>query len=151
MFHSIFSFLVRSNYFSLFRFLLFLLCYPPKRLSSLFDRFFFFLFFLFLFFFFFWQSHGLVIWPRLGDPFVALNPRKVCVSHSPGWIPGREYTTFSYGPILILLHNFHRVSFPTQSYQDLHSICANLQHSIILWYIGLSLSLLNQYLLFCCT
>ena len=45
-----------------------------------------------LFFFFFWLLLGLVVWPRLDDPFVSQNPKEVCASHSPRWIPGYAYT-----------------------------------------------------------
>ena len=44
---------------------------------------------------------GLVVWLRLGDPFVSQNPRKVCVSHSLGKILGCAYTICSYGQTLI--------------------------------------------------
>ena len=33
--------------------------------------------------FFCWLSLGLVVWPRLGDPFVSQNPKEFCASHSP--------------------------------------------------------------------
>ena len=46
-------------------------------------------------------SLGLVVWPRLGDPFVSPNPRELCSSHSPGRIPGCVYTTCLYGQIWI--------------------------------------------------
>ena len=35
---------------------------------------------------------GLVVWLRLGDPFVSQNPIGVCVSHSLGEILGCAYT-----------------------------------------------------------
>ena len=35
-------------------------------------------------FLFYWISQGLVIWPRLGVPFVSLNPKEVYASHSSG-------------------------------------------------------------------
>ena len=55
---------------------------------------------LFFFLFVCWQSQGLVIWPKLSDPFVFQNPR-VRKSHCPGRIPGSAYTTYSYGQISI--------------------------------------------------
>ena len=50
-------------------------------------------------FFFCWLSQGLVVWPRLGDPFVSQNPKEFCASHFPGQILGCAYTTCSYGQI----------------------------------------------------
>ena len=50
-------------------------------------------------FFFCWLSLGLVIWPRLSDPFISQNLREVCVSHATGWISGCAYTICSYGQI----------------------------------------------------
>ena len=44
-----------------------------------------------LFFCFCWLIVGLVIWPRLGDPFVSQHPRRVCASHSSWRILGCEY------------------------------------------------------------
>ena len=52
---------------------------------------------LFLFFF----SLGVVVWRRLGDPFISQNPWEVCESHSPGRILGCIYTTCSHGQISI--------------------------------------------------
>ena len=46
---------------------------------------------LFLFFYF-WLLLDLVVWSRLGDPFVSSNPSGLCVSHSLGKIPGCAYT-----------------------------------------------------------
>ena len=37
-------------------------------------------------FFFCWLSQGLVVWLRLGDPFVSYYPREFCVSHFQGKI-----------------------------------------------------------------
>ena len=42
---------------------------------------------------------GLVIWPRLGDPFVCQNLIGVYLSHSSGQILGCAYTICSYGQI----------------------------------------------------
>ena len=52
-------------------------------------------------FLFCWPSLRLVIWPRLGDPFISQNPRGVCASHSPGLILGCAYTIGSYGQISV--------------------------------------------------
>ena len=48
---------------------------------------------------FFCLSQRLVVWPRLGDPFVSQNPRELCSSYSPRWILGCAYTTCSYEQI----------------------------------------------------
>ena len=50
-------------------------------------------------FFFSWLSLSLVVWLRLEDPFLSQNHWEVCASHSPGWILGCAYTTYSYGQI----------------------------------------------------
>ena len=47
-------------------------------------------------------SLGLVVWPRLGDPFVSQNPWAVCASHSLGQIMGCEFTIYLCGQISIL-------------------------------------------------
>ena len=44
--------------------------------------------FFFFFFFFFVDSLGLIIWPRLDDPFVSQNPKECCASHFLGRILG---------------------------------------------------------------
>ena len=44
---------------------------------------------------------GLVVWLRLGDPFVSQNPKGVYASHFPGEILGCVYTICSYGQISI--------------------------------------------------
>ena len=44
-----------------------------------------------------WISLGLVVWPRLDDPFISQNPIEVYVSHFPGRILGCAYTIFSCG------------------------------------------------------
>ena len=41
-------------------------------------------------------SISMVVWLRLGDPFVSQNHREVCASHFPGWNPGCAYTNYSY-------------------------------------------------------
>ena len=42
-------------------------------------------------------SSGLVVWPRLGDPFVSQNHREVCALHFPRRIQGCAHTIFSNG------------------------------------------------------
>ena len=46
-------------------------------------------------------SLNLVVWLRLGDPFVSQNHREVCVSNFPGRILGCAFTIRSYGQILV--------------------------------------------------
>ena len=77
MFHSFFSSLVRSRYLSFFS-LTFSFTQWSARTAKSTNR--------HVLFFFYWLSLGLVIWPRLGDPFVSQNPEKVCASHSSGRI-----------------------------------------------------------------
>ena len=55
----------------------------------------------FLFFFFLLLLQGLVVWPRIGDPFVSQNPKGVCASHSPGHILGCAYTICLHGQVSI--------------------------------------------------
>ena len=43
-----------------------------------------------------WLSLGLVVWPRLDDPFVFQNPSEFCSSHFLGRILGRAYNNFLY-------------------------------------------------------
>ena len=42
-----------------------------------------------------WLLQGLVVWPRLGDPFVSQNPKEVCAFHSPRHSRGCAYTIYS--------------------------------------------------------
>ena len=48
-----------------------------------------------------WLLLSLVVWLRLGDPFVSQNPGGVYTSHSSGQFPGCVYTSCSYGQISI--------------------------------------------------
>ena len=52
--------------------------------------------------------------------------------------------------ILNFLHISQRITLPTQSCLALYSFCANLLHSLIMWLIVSSLSLLSRHLLFSC-
>ena len=72
-----------------FRFLSILLGGQPGQQSSQFGK----------FSIFCRLSLGLVVWPKLGDPFVSQNHRRVCASHSPGQILGWAYTICSYDQI----------------------------------------------------
>ena len=67
-------------------------CGQPRQESQLLNGFFF-------FFFFFWLSVGLVVWPKLGDPFVFQTPREFSASHFRGRTSGYADTICSYGEI----------------------------------------------------
>ena len=100
MFHGFFQFLSKARYFSFFSLSFsFTLCSvgTPK---SIIRKVLFFFFFPF-FFFFCWISLGLVVWPKFGNPFLSQNPSEVCVSHSPGQIPGCAYTICSLAQVSI--------------------------------------------------
>ena len=99
--------------------------------------------------FFCWLSWGLVIWPRLGDPFVSQNPRSLCVSFSRTDSGFYIYHLFVWSN-LNFLHNSHWITIPTQACLVLCSFWANLLHSIIMWWIISSQSLQNLYFLFYC-
>ena len=91
MSHSFFNSRVRPRYLFSFRFLSFLLCWQPGQQSPLFGK----------FSFSCWLLLGLVVWPRLGDPFVSQTPRGVYASHSPEQILGCGYTIYLYGKFWI--------------------------------------------------
>ena len=78
MFHSFFQF--SSKVLVLISFFGFLQFYSdqPEQQSPLFSR--------FSFFFVYWLTLDLVVWLRLGDLFVSLNPREVDMSHFLGRI-----------------------------------------------------------------
>ena len=94
-----------------------------------------------------WLLQSLVVWPRLGDPFVSQHPIGVCVSHSPGQMLDCAYTICLYSNFL---HNYQWITLPTQSCLVLYSFCANLLHSFIMWLMFSSLSQHNLHLQFCC-
>ena len=56
-----------------------------------------------------WLSLGLVVWLRLGDPFVSQNPIEVCASQPPGRILGCKYTNFFY--VCMYVFEFFSVSW----------------------------------------
>ena len=82
MFHSFFSSLLKFTYLSLFSLSLIFTLWSARMAK--------------LVFFCCWLSLGLVVWLRLGDPFISQNPREVCASYSPGIILGCTYTICSY-------------------------------------------------------
>ena len=86
-------------------------------------------------------SWYLIVWPRLGDPFVSQNPWGFFESHSPGQILGLLVcSNFTF------LHNSMWITFPTHSCLILYSFCTN---SLVTWLIVSSLSLHNLHLIFC--
>ena len=89
MFHSFFDSLTRSRYLSFFWFSFnFTLGSAGTAKSTIRQV-----------LFFCWLLQGVLVWPRLGDPFVSQKPKGVCVSHSPGRILGYAYTICSYDQI----------------------------------------------------
>ena len=65
-------------------------------------------------------SLGLIIWPRLGDPFVSQNPREVYESHSSGRILGSDYTICLCGQI-----HYHHCYYYYYYYESLTLALAN--------------------------
>ena len=85
----------------------------------------------FLFFFFWWLLYGLVVWPRLGNPFVCQSPSGVCISFY--WTDAGLciYHLFVWSNLNFLL-NSQWITLPTQSYLVLYSFCANLLQLLLL-------------------
>ena len=140
MFHSFFSPLARSRYLSLF-FAFFQ--WSAGMAKSTFRLV---LFFFSFFFFFCWLSLGLVVWSRLGDPFVSQNSRGVCVfNFLDGFcvvhMPLVRMVKFK------LLAQFPVDHLPHPFVSNLILFFANLLHSLIIWLIVLSWSPHN---LLCC-
>ena len=95
-------------------------------------------------FFFFWLLLRLAFWPRLGDPCICQSPIGVYVCHFLGQMLGSAYSDLNF------LHISQWITLTTQSCLVLHSFCANLLHSLIMWLMGFFLSPHNLHLLFCC-
>ena len=89
MFYIFFNSLARSRYQSFFSFSFNLNLRSAETAKSTIREF---LFLLFL---------GLVVRPRLNDPFVSLNPREFCVFYSPGQILDCASTICLYDQILM--------------------------------------------------
>ena len=94
MSHSFFNSLARSWYLSFFSFSFNFTLWSVHNLASFFCS----------------LLQGLVVCPRLSDPFVSQNPKIVCASRSPGQILGFAYIDCSYGQIsvscMILVDHF---------------------------------------------
>ena len=69
MFHSFFSSLARSRYLSPFSLSFSFIQYSTETPKFTIRQ-----------ILFFWLSQGLVVWPRLDDPFVYQNPKEFCAS-----------------------------------------------------------------------
>ena len=89
MFHSFVNSLARPRFYPPFHFPSISICSPPGRKSSQYCK----------FSFCCWLLYDLVVWLRLGDPFVSRNSRRVSAAHSLGQILGCAYTICSYGQI----------------------------------------------------
>ena len=89
---NVWKLIVFTSYLS-FHFISVLPSGQPERQSPLFSR-----FSLFIYLFF-WLSLILVVWTRIGDPFVSQNPRGICASHSPGRFLDCAYTIYLYSQI----------------------------------------------------
>ena len=123
-----------------FRFLSILQCGLPRRRSPLFGRF---------IFCCCWLSLGLVVWPKLDDPFVYQNPREfLCVSFS-RTDSGLCTYHFSVWSNSNFWHNFAWITFPTQLCRVLYPFYDNLTHSLM-WLFISCLSPHNQHLQFYC-
>ena len=95
----------RSRYLCFFSFSLILLCGQPGRQRPKFGN----IYFscrLWL---------GLVVWPRLGDPFVSENRWNVCRSHSPGQILCYAYTILMVELQFLVQRIVHHLAHPVVS------------------------------------
>ena len=103
MFHSFYSSLARSRYLSLFLHYFSFTLWSAGTAKTIIRQ----------VLFFRWLSIGLVVWPRLGDPFVYQNPTEFCVSFS-RTDSGLCIHHLSVYSNLDFLHNLQRIAFPTQ-------------------------------------
>ena len=83
MFHSFFNSQPRSRYFTFFSLSL---NSTPWSAGTQFAR----------SLFCCWLSYSLVVWPRLGNPFLSQNSIAVSLSHFPGELLGCAYTIYWY-------------------------------------------------------
>ena len=91
MFHCFISSLQGPGTYLSFYFLSILFYGQPRQQNPLFSK----------FSFSCWWLLGLVIWPRLGDPFIYQNPRRVNASHFLGQILVCAYTICLYSQISV--------------------------------------------------
>ena len=80
---------------------------------------------------------------------ISKSHRSLCVSFSMTGAGLCIYHLLAWSH-LNFLHISQWITLPTQSCLALYSFCANLLHSLIMWLIVSSLSLLSLHLLFCC-
>ena len=100
--------------------------------------------------FFCWLLQGLVVWPRLVDPFfISKSQRSLYLSFSRTDAGLCIYHLFVWSNLNVL-HNYQWITLPTQSRLVLYSLWCNLLHSLIMWVIDSSLSPNNLHLLVCC-
>ena len=90
---------------------------------------------------------GLLVWPRLGDPFASQNFRGVCVCRSPGQILACVYTMYSYGQISISCTIPSESPFPPSRVES-YTLSVLIAALPCLWLIVSSLSPHNLHLLF---
>ena len=104
------------------------------------------------FLFFFSLSLGLVVMPRLGDPFLSENLRGICESHSPRQILGCAYTICLWliFQIFTPLPPNYFYTFPTKSCLVLYTFRSNWLYLLITWEFISCLSPYNQHLQCCC-
>ena len=72
--------------------------------------------------------------PGLVDLLRSQTHREFRAYHSLGWILVCAYTICYKGQISILLHNSLWITFPTQSYLVLYSLCGGLLHKLFRFY-----------------
>ena len=80
MFHSFFNSLIKSSYLSSFSLSFNFTLWSAGAAKFTIRQ----ILFFFLFFYCCWLWQDLVVWSRLGNPFVSLNPGRICASHSSG-------------------------------------------------------------------
>ena len=98
---------------------------------------------------FFKQSLGKVVWLILRFLFVSQNPSEICESHSPGRIPGWEYTTCVYDQIPTSCPIHSRSPCPPGHFSP-STLSTRLRHSLLIGFIFSFQSVLNLHLLFYC-
>ena len=94
--------------------------------------------------FFYWLLLGLVVWPRLSNPFLFLNPKEFCASHFPAWVVHIPFVLWSN----LNLHNFRWITAHPVVYQTIFEVpyCFRL-------FMELTVSFLSphiRHLLFSC-
>ena len=104
MFHNFFNSHARSMYFSLFSLSFNFTLLSAETVKST----------ILQVLSFYWLLQGLVVWPRLNDPFVCQNPRRICSSFSRTDVGSGIYHLFVWSNFNFL-HNSQWITLPTQS------------------------------------